>query len=281
MARQLNSKVIVITGASSGIGAATAIQAAEAGMKVVLAARRADRLQAVADQIHAAGGESLVIPTDVARDDDVAQLTDRTLESFGRIDAMLANAGYGFLNAVDATSDDAHRRIFETNYWGTVRCVRSVIPIMQQQRSGHILIVSSIVGRIGLPYHAAYSATKSAQDTLAMGLRVELAFDQIDVSCVYPVTTDTEFFEVSASIGRREPGQVHAPGKFVQSPQTVARAIMRCLRKPKPEVWPAPLLRWGAGLALLMPRLTQRSLVRHAKKDRKRLPPPHHDATAS
>ena len=106
-------------------------------------------------------------------------------------------------------------------------------------------------------------------------------FDQIDVSCVYPVTTDTEFFEVSASIGRREPGKVHAPGKFVQSPQTVARAIMRCLRKPKPEVWPAPLLRWGAGLALLMPRLTQRSLVRHAKKDRKRLPPPHRDATAS
>ena len=258
MARQLNSKVIVITGASSGIGAATAIQAAEAGMKVVLAARRADRLQAVADQIHAAGGES-----------------------FGRIDVMIANAGYGFLNAVDATSDDAHRRIFETNYWGTVRCVRGVIPIMQQQRAGHILIVSSIVGRIGLPYHAAYSATKSAQDTLAMGLRVELAFDQIDVSCVYPVTTDTEFFEVSASIGRREPGKVHAPGKFVQSPQTVARAIMRCLRKPKPEVWPAPLLRWGAGLALLMPRLTQRSLVRHAKKDRKRLPPPHRDATAS
>ena len=272
MSRLLTDTVIVITGASSGIGAATAREAARAQMRVVLAARREDRLQHVVDEIAAAGGQAIAVPTDVTQDADVERLIERTMEAYGRLDVMVANAGYGFLHSVEKTPDAIHRQVFETNYWGTVRCVRGSVPIMRQQGAGHIVIVSSIVGRIGLPYYASYSATKAAQDALAMALRAELKSDQIDVSSVHPITTATEFFDVSASIGGRDAPEDSTPKWLVQSPRTVACAIVRCLRRPKPEVWPSPLTRYGAGLGLLMPRLTGWALGLHARKDRRRLP---------
>ena len=185
MSIDLTGHVIVITGASSGIGAALAVEAAGAGMNVVLAARRADRLDQVAEQVRRTGAEALVVPTDVSRDDDVARLVERTVEHFGRLDVMCANAGYGFRAAVADLDPDMHRAVFETNYFGTVRCVQQAIPVMKRQQSGHIMIVSSIVGRIGLPMYAAYSATKAAQAAFAMALRVELERYGIHADTVY------------------------------------------------------------------------------------------------
>jgi len=268
MARDLTDQTIVITGASAGIGAATAVEAARAGMHVVLAARRQDKLDAVAEQVRQIGRRALAVTCDVGRDDDVQQLVDRTMETFGRLDVMFANAGYGFLQPIATLDDDAHRRIFEVNYFGTVRCIKAALPIMQHQQRGHLVITSSIVGRVGLPFYSHYSATKAAQDGLATGLRLEVEPDGIDVTTVYPIGTKTEFFEVSASIGGRDAISENTPEAFMQTPRHVARRIVHALRRPCPEVWPARWAHLGSSFACLMPRFTRWALRKHADKDR-------------
>ncbi len=267
MVRDLTDRVIVITGASAGIGAAMAEAAAEARMHCVLAARREDKLEQVARRVRDAGREALVVAADVGKDDDVRRLVEQTVERFGRLDVMFANAGYGFLRPVADLSDDEHRQIFEANYFGTVRCIREALPIMQQAGRGHIVITSSIVGRVGLPLYAAYSATKAAQDALATALRVELEPLNIDLTAVYPIGTKTEFFEVSAKIGGRDAISENTPEAFMQSPAHVARRIVKALRRPCPEVWPARWSRYGAALACMFPRLTRWALRKHFQRD--------------
>jgi hypothetical protein len=184
---------------------------------------------------------------------------------------MFANAGYGFLKAVENLDAASHRRIFEVNYFGTMRCVQAALPTMKQAGRGHIVITSSVVGRVGLPLYAAYSATKAAQDALATALRVEAELLGIDVTCVYPVGTRTEFFEVSAAIGGRDAISRNTPKMFMQSPAHVARRIVKALRRPCPEVWPARWAHFGSSIACLMPRLTRWALRKHAEHDRRHL----------
>ena len=269
MARDLTDRVIVITGASSGIGAATAVVAAEAGMDVVLAARRTEMLEQHADAVRQAGRRALVVTCDVASDEQVQALVDQTTQEFGRLDVMFANAGYGFMCPIEDMSDDAHRRIFDVNYFGTIRCIHAALPVMKQAGAGHLVITTSIVGRVGLPYYAAYSATKAAQDALATALRLELEPYHIDVTAVYPIGTKTEFFEVSAKLGGRDTISENTPEIFMQSPRHVARRIVKALRRPVPEVWPARWSHFGSSMATLMPGLTRRALRKHAEKDRK------------
>lgn len=269
MARDLNGKVIAITGASAGIGAATAVACGAAGMKVVLSARRADQLEAAAERVRDAGGEALVVPCDVASDDQVQRLVDDTVEAFGRLDVMFANAGYGFLMPVEHLDPDAHEKIFDVNYFGTVRCVNAALPVMKKQNAGHIVITSSIVGRVGLPFYAHYSATKAAQDALGTALRLELEPYHIDVSVLYPIGTKTEFFEVSAKLGGRDTILENTPEVFMQTPQHVAKRVVKCLRRPCPEIWPARWAHFGSSMATLFPRLARMGLRKHANKDRK------------
>jgi len=268
MARNLTDRIIVITGASAGIGAATATAAAKAGMHVVVAARRKEKLDAVADQVRQIGRRALAVACDVGRDQDVQQLIDAAMTEFGRIDVMFANAGYGFLKPIATLDDEAHRQIFEVNYFGTVRCIKAALPIMKQQGGGHLVITSSIVGRVGLPFYSHYSATKAAQDGLATGLRLEVEPDNIDVTTVYPIGTRTEFFEVSASIGGRDAISENTPDIFMQTPQHVAKRIVKALRRPCPEVWPARWAHVGSSFSCMFPRLTRWALRKHADKDR-------------
>ena len=170
MARDLKDKVMVITGGSAGIGAATAVAGARAGMKVVVAARREEELKRVVERVESVGGEGLAVVCDVAKDGDVESLVAKTVERFGGVDVMFANAGYGLFMPVEHMTDEATRRIFEVNYYGTIRCVKAAIPQMRRRGGGHIVITSSIVGRVGLPFYAQYSATKAAQDALGTGL---------------------------------------------------------------------------------------------------------------
>lgn len=253
MARVLRDKIIVITGASSGIGAATAIQAAEAGMHVVLAARRVDRLEQVAAQIRQHDRQVLVVPTDVASDSDVKNLIDRTMSEFGRLDVMFANAGYGGMHPLMDRPDEDHRRIFEVNYWGTVRCMRGCIPIMQKQGGGHIVVTSSTIGKVSLPCYGPYCATKAAQDALLTAVRHEVSKDNIFVSGVYPIGTKSEFFVVGADIAGVDAIKENTPDWLMQTPEKVARCIVKCLRRPRSEVWPALIVRFGIAGALAFP----------------------------
>ncbi len=261
MARDLRDKVIVITGASSGIGAATALACAAAGMRVVGAARRVDRLKQVVGQIVGDGGRALAVECDVTRSQDVRRLIERTETEFGRLDVLFANAGYGFFATLMETTELQLRAIFETNFFGTVRCIREAVPAIRRTlhdrpgEHGHILVCSSAVSEIAMPRYGAYCATKAAQDSIAGALRAELEGERIDVASVHPVTTRTEFFEQAGRASGGLPRWVSTDGFFVQSAEKVAKAVVRCLRRPKPEVWPQPLTRYGLAMCTAFPRL--------------------------
>src|SRR5712691_3970517 len=189
-------RVIAITGASSGIGRETALRLAREGAAIAICARRADRLDAVAADIVAAGGQALPIAADVTRAEDMDGFVARTIERFGRLDVMMCNAGFGMAGAIDDITPDQMQKLMDVNYTGTYLATRAALPLFRRQRSGHLIMVSSIVGKRGVPYMGAYSATKFAQVGLAECLRAEVAGSAIHVSVVYPVSTDTEFFDV-------------------------------------------------------------------------------------
>ncbi len=189
--------VAIVTGASSGIGTATALALARRGCTVVLAARRAERLENLARRCRDAGGQALAVPTDVAVEQQVEALVRMALDRFGRVDVMVNNAGHGVFARVHETAAEQMRRIFEVNFFGVFYGCKAVAPVMIRQRSGHIFNLSSIIGKRGTPFHGAYCATKFAVCGLTDSLRVELAPYSVRVTCVLPATTATEFFQHS------------------------------------------------------------------------------------
>lgn len=260
MAIELRDKVIIITGASAGIGAATAVECAKAGMDVVLNARRGDRLEEVAQHVRDLGRRAVYIAGDVTDEGMSQRLIDMAREHYGRFDVVFANAGYGFEKSMLRVSDIELRQIFDTNFFAAFDLIALAGRIMmREQRPGHLLMCSSCIAKFPLPYYAAYSATKAAQSHLCAGMRVELAPHGIRVSSVHPVTTRTEFFEVAATKSGKHANETtipeHSPRMFIQPPQRVARAIVRCLRRPRPEVWTSTITRFASALVTFSPRL--------------------------
>lgn len=238
------STVVAITGASAGIGRATALRLARDGASVAICARRLDRLEAVAREIEAAGGKALAIAADVTSPDDMQRFVDETVRAFGRLDVMMCNAGYGLYGEIDRVDAAAMQAIMDVNFMGTFNAARAALPLFRQQQRGHLIVISSIVGRRGIPYMGPYCATKFAQVGLAECLRAELDGTPIKVSVVYPISTETEFFSVMTKTSGFAT-RAHGPR---QSPDNVAEAIARTIRKPRPEVWPYYP---GKGLAVL------------------------------
>ena len=265
----LQGKVIVITGASSGIGAATALHLARQGAKLVLGARRKDKLLAVADQCNAAGklsgGTALPLDCDVSKEADVTCLIAHAVTSFGRLDVVLANAGYGFLAKVHETTDEQFDDIVDTNVKGTWYAMRLAAEIMLKQQPlpgekyrGHIIAVSSGAARRGLPLYGAYAMTKAAQLSLCEAMRVELKPQRIYVSTVHPLTTSTEFFEVASTKSRFKSSGLGP----AQSADAVAKKITRLIRRPRPELWPVPFSRYSLAFAAAFPRIADYIMAR-------------------
>jgi short-subunit dehydrogenase len=228
-------RVVAITGASAGIGRATALRLARDGAALAMCARRADRLEAVAAEVRAAGGEALPIVADVTRADEVRRFVETAVEHFSRIDVMLCNAGFAIAGAIDDITPDQMQRLVAVNYMGTYHAVHAILPVFRRQEGGHVIIVSSIVGKRGVPYMGAYAATKFAQVGLAECLRAEVAGSNIHVSVVYPISTDTEFFEVMTRETGTTVTRAHGPRQEVS---VVADAIARAIDSPEPEVYP-------------------------------------------
>jgi short-subunit dehydrogenase len=240
----MNTRVIAITGASSGIGRATALRLARDGAAIVACARRADRLETLAGEIVAAGGQVLTLVADVTREADMIGLVSAAVERFGRLDAMICNAGFGVYGTIDRISPAQMQDLLNVNYMGTYLAARAALLRFREQQRGHIVIVSSIVGKRGVPYMGAYAATKFAQVGLAECLRAELSGSNIHVSVVLPISTETEFFDVMT---RRSGAVTRAMGPR-QSAAQVADAIARAIDHPVAEVYP---FRKARGLALL------------------------------
>ena len=263
MSRNLQGKVILITGASSGIGAATAHACAQAGMHVALIARREDKLRAQADAIVAKGGSAAYVVADVCDDDAMRRAFESCWERFERLDAVFANAGYGqIVNVLDMTEHD-ERAMFETNYFGTTRALRMAVPLMRQTSDGlnHLLVCSSAASEIGLPTLGVYSATKAAQDSVAGAMRAELHGEGFRVTSVHPIGTKTDFMQVAGETDNK-----NTPAALQQTPEKVARHIVAALRRPRPEVWPSRLTRFGLALGTLSPRFASWAMRRHYRK---------------
>jgi NADP-dependent 3-hydroxy acid dehydrogenase YdfG len=257
----LQGAVVAITGASAGIGRACAFAFARAGARLALVARRVERLSEVAAALP--GTEVLVVRGDVAVERDVRAFVDATVARFGRLDVLVNNAGFGYRGSVEATPDDAWRRLMDANFHGTVYGCQAAIPVMRKQGAGVIINVSSIVGHRAMPGGAAYAATKAAQVSLTEALRVELKDAGIAVCSVHPVGTTTEFGEVAdRESGGRTAGAVGPQ----QTADQVAEAIVRCARRPRPEVYPLFVSRALVALNAVSPAFVDWWARREAKK---------------
>ncbi|HUP01414.1 MAG TPA: SDR family NAD(P)-dependent oxidoreductase [Gemmatimonadota bacterium] len=261
MGRDLQGRVVVITGASSGIGAATAVACGRRGMRVALFARREGRLEAIAERVRSAGGDTLVQAGDVRDRGAIAALVTAATRRWGSLDALIASAGFGIAAPVADTPPEEAREIFEVNVLGTVWAIQAAWPVFEVQRRGHVVIVSSAAAIHGIPANALYSATKAAQANLAEGLRIEAHAIGVDVSVVFPVVTETEFVGAlrDHTGGRKREAQRWVGGPR-QSPEDVARAIMACLGRPRDEVYPYRLARLMPWLEALSPSLHGRIL---------------------
>jgi short-subunit dehydrogenase len=271
MPAELSDKVILITGASSGIGAATAVACAEAGMHVTLAARREEKLKRVAQRCVAAGPPGIKaqwVVCDVDDDKAVRRAFAESWTYFGRLDAVFANAGVGLTKPVLATSLSDHQSIFNTNYLSTVRTLLVANEYFKRTPSGlgHFVICSSCLSDLGLPNNAVYSATKAAQKALADGLRAEVAQRGLYVTSVHPIGTRTEFFDTSAQRSGRDEPELHVPERRLQDPMKIGRGIVWALRYRRPEVWGSGGVRWAMALLNAAPTLKAWAMNRHYRK---------------
>lgn len=251
-------KPIAITGASSGIGAATAVACARAGMPVALAARRTDKLDALVDLIKSDGGKAISVACDVTNPDDCTRLVDETTSAFGSIYSVFANAGFGEKNDLLDMPEDSLREMFEVNLFGTLNTIRPAIEQMKPNKSGHVLICTSCLSALPSPGYSIYSATKSAQHHIGRALGIELEETGIEVTTVHPVRTRSEFFDTM----EKRQGTKRNPAKKDkgQPPELVARRVLSALRSPRPELWMSESARRGFLVAAHLPKLTNRLL---------------------
>jgi NADP-dependent 3-hydroxy acid dehydrogenase YdfG len=259
---RLSSKVVAITGASSGIGEAAARRLADEGAAVVLSARRADRLEALAGAVRAAGGRALAVRGDVTDLRDMDALVARSVEAFGRIDVMICNAGIGYHGPLEDTPPDAMRRLVDVNIMGTLYAARAALAVMRTQGHGHIIAVSSIAGRRGVGGSSVYSATKAAQIGFIEALRAEFLGTKLHASIIYPVRTRTEFHDAIA----RDFGLTVTGRGPTQSAEHVARTIADVIAFPRPEVYPHRLSRLLSVLSVLAPRQADRVMKRFGRR---------------
>ncbi len=230
---ELQGKVALVTGASSGIGAATARKLAAAGVKVGLAARRQDRLRELVQEIQAAGGTALALGMDVTDRAQVERGTQALLAAFGRVDIVFANAGLMPISDIASLEVDEWHRMVDVNIKGLLNTVAAVLPAMREQRSGHILTTSSIAGRKTFPGLGVYCATKHAVAAFSDILRMEVAPKfNIRVTCLQPGAVESELFEHISDEGYRAQMEgLKAQMTFLKA-DDVADTILYALRAP-------------------------------------------------
>lgn len=264
----LTGKPIAITGASAGIGKAAALLCARAGMPVAVMARREEPLRELVERIEREGGRAAHVVGDVTDPGANERLIETCIERFGSVYSVFANAGYGQEARQHEMPDEEIRAMFETNFFGTLNTIRPAVRRMLERGAGHVLICSSCVARFPLPYFAVYSATKAAQHHIGRAMRLELEPRGVHVSTVHPIGTKTEFFDVAASRSWNKDETIteHAPSFMMQSPEKVARAVLRCLRRPRPEVWTSAAVRYGMSIGSAFPRLADMGVRRMVRQ---------------
>ena len=224
---KLTNKVAMITGASAGIGWASALALAGEGAKLVLTARRVDRLEELATAVKAAGGDAAIVAGDAREEETAVRAIAAARESFGRLDILINNAGVGNYKNLVETSAEEYDEMMDSNVRSTFLFTRHAVPVMREQKSGTILMISSMAGRYGFPGEAVYCATKFAQVGFAQALDNELRKEGIKVGIICPGGVKTEF-----AIGKgRTDDSVRESGML--EPEDVAGAVLlACTQSP-------------------------------------------------
>lgn len=231
MQDSIKDKVIVITGASSGIGEATAHHLATRGARVVLGARRSDRLQTIVSEIQAAGGQALAVTADVTNAAEVQALVDAALQEYGRVDVMINNAGLMAVGSIHKVRLDEWQRMVDVNIRGVLHGIAAALPVFQQQQAGHIINVGSIAAHKVAPGGAVYSGTKYAVRAISEGLRQEGG--AIRCTLISPGAVDTEL--PYGSSGEATVKALEAAYQTAIPADTIARAMAYAIEQP-PEV---------------------------------------------
>jgi short-subunit dehydrogenase len=257
MERTLSGKVVVITGASSGIGRAAAIRFAAKGARLVLGARRIEALEETAIECRVVGGQAVTRHLDVTSEADVNALASLALEQTGSIDVWVNNAGVTSFGSLESIPFEEHRRVIETNLFGAMHGARAVLPIFRRQKHGVMINVGSILSKIGQPFVPSYVISKFALRGLTEALRAEVA-DQYDihVCSLLPYAVDTEHFDGGANHVGRDP----RPLPPVQSPEKVAAALVHLAEHPARERHLPRAALLGLALHALFPRAVERTL---------------------
>lgn len=257
MAGKLNGTVVVLTGASSGVGRAAALAFASKGARVVVSARRAELLDSLVVDCERAGGEALAVRTDVAREEDVDALAEAALLRFGRVDVWINNAGLAVFGPFEKTTMRDHLRVIEIDLFGAFYGSRAAMRIFKQQGKGVLINMGSLDSRLSEPYMASYAAAKHGISGLGKSLRQELTLaglHDVHVCTVMPETIDTPFFQHAGNYTGRA-AKAMPP---VLSPERVARAYVRLAEHPRREVFVGLAARQFWVQYLLAPGLTER-----------------------
>jgi NAD(P)-dependent dehydrogenase (short-subunit alcohol dehydrogenase family) len=260
MPRKLKNAVVVITGASSGIGRATALGMARRGAALVLAARGDGPLGELVQACAARGGHAIAVPTDVTDQQAVELLATRALEQFGRIDVWLNNAAVMAVGRFEDTPPEVFRRVLETNLFGYVYGARAALRSFRRQGYGVLINVGSLDSRLSQPYASAYVTSKQAVRGFSMSLRQELALDDtadIHVCTVMPATIDTPIYQHAANFA----GRVVKAMPPVYPAERVARAIMRCAERPRRETFVGTVAHLLDAQSFVLPGFTERFLA--------------------
>ena len=268
--KPLDQQVIVITGASSGIGLATALAATEAGARVVLAARSENTLSEIVDNITDAGGTAIAVTADVGSRDDVERIAQAAIAQFGRIDTWVNDAGVSIYGRLDEVSDKDSRRLFDTNFWGVVYGSLVALPHLRKH-GGALINVGSEVSDAVVPLQGMYSASKHAVKGFTDALRIELLADEapVSVTLIQPTAVDTPYPDHAATYLKQEP---MLPTPQIQ-PEQVAAAILDAAVDPVRDVKVGAMARMNTLVAKIMPSIADRmSKMQMGRQQRNEVP---------
>jgi short-subunit dehydrogenase len=245
-----NNKVVIVTGASSGIGRATALEFARQGSKVVLAARSEDKLKELQAEINSMGSEVLACITDVSVEEDCRILVEKTVEHFGTVHILINNAGISMRALFEDVDISVLKRLMDVNFWGTVYCTRYALPYIVANR-GSIVGVSSTAGFHGLPGRTGYSASKFAIHGFLETVRIEYLKEKLHVMIIAPGFTASEVRKHALLADGREQGNSPREEKNMMSPEHVARWVLKGIRKRKRN----KIMTWTGRLSALLQRI--------------------------